>query len=195
MKIRILFLISIIAVLAPFIKAYGQPTDPFCHMEVVSGSPVIFNFTTADDYANGKVLHYTTTLRAYFMKSPRYWEFCVRTTDGLFDGPGNLSTNIVSVKLENLYYQNMNTQVSPGNNGELSWSILDDVRLSTSDGTLAHCDIKPEKITLNSPYNAPYSLFFVVRFKILVTDDVQIDERTAGYYASQALFYMKSYYP
>ncbi|MCQ2253407.1 MAG: hypothetical protein MJZ61_08150 [Bacteroidales bacterium] len=166
--------------------------DPFCHVEVVSGSPALFSFNTIQDLVQGKTLSYTSMIRVTYFKPPKRWWFCVRSMSDIFDGPSFLANQIVVVDVEDFYFNTIGNSVAAYSDAHW-WNVSGYRRLhNNNDVFLAQGEV----FSKNS-FPGKQTLYFVVRFKIQADanyTDLQLTDKLAGYYASQAVFFMKTNY-
>lgn len=188
MKHWILIAISYLLLFTASFSAYSQTIDPYCHVEVVSGSPAIFNLSTLDDITNGKTLTYSSRIRVFFFKAPSKWTFCAKSNALFFDGPSSdLSVQTVKINVEHLYF-NKDVDVQPGDFDDYGWNANSYVELTENGTELAQGWIK------NNQFGSRYTIDFVVRFSIQPVDFSMLSDKIAGYYASQACFYVYADY-
>jgi len=109
---RLLFILSIFLGLT--LTSLAQ-TDPYCHVEVVSGSPAFFNFTTVDELNNGKTLYYNTCIRITYTKEPDKWSLRIIASDDYFNGPDKLDAKVIRVKAESVSLNSPGSQPLSGN--------------------------------------------------------------------------------
>ncbi len=180
--------IIILSLLFQLIRvAYSQTIDPYCHVEVVSGSPAMFNLSTIDDITQGKTLAYTSRLRVFFFKAPESWKFCVKSNAENFDGPSaDMSVQNISINVEAVYFGNLS--IAPGDFDAYSWNVKSNIKLSASGTDLA------EGLVKKNQFGSRYQMDFIVRFSIEPSDASPLSDKSPGYYASQACFYVQADY-
>ena len=168
------------------ISSLAQSIDPYCHVEVVSGSPASFVFSSMSDYDAGKTLIYTSTVRAYYFKEPLSWQLCVKSAAPYFDGPGDLGVEVISMQVENLYF---NKTEIPQLGANHSWTPAGPVRPREGEQPLC-----TGNISRDFSFGDNQVLDFVIRLTCRSTASAALGDAPQGYYVSQAIFYMNTSY-
>ncbi|MCQ2253410.1 MAG: hypothetical protein MJZ61_08165 [Bacteroidales bacterium] len=181
MKVRLLLILLMI--ICARLSVVAQ--DPFCHIDVVSGSPAWFYFNTASDYANGKTLYYNTVVKIQYTKQPNIFDIYMRAASDRFDGDGVLPVSCVWVKAESATYNN------PSRNFFVATRNEERPLTNSSDGTfLMHCAFD----NLRSPDQQP-SFYVNLRFAIRPDADYTFSSLSGDIYSLISNLYIITWYP
>ncbi len=162
--------------------------DGNCHVDVVSGSPVLFQLGTMDELNNGKTITYTSVVRAFFVKPIQKWTLHAKSVAPLFDGPSDIDVSTVRLQVKQLT-MNSDLTLEPGSNDIYSYTNNGEMELRADDVVLCYGDVNPANYAIYKNYY----LIFHVQFSLKADNSdaaKSFTDKISGYYASQAVFWM-----
>ncbi|MCQ2253456.1 MAG: hypothetical protein MJZ61_08395 [Bacteroidales bacterium] len=173
--------------LAPSIDAEGQG-DPYCHVEVVSGSPALFQLNTVDELTAGKSLYYSTCLALQFTQEPKEWYLHLRPKSEFFDGaqPNSLSCQVINVKVEQVCLNTPGNVLGAGMRQKYSSSDISS-GLSPVDNTVANGWFSGgTKVDV-------FTIYVYLRFEIRPKeyDAAKLVDKPSGYYLNEIDAYVE----
>ncbi|MCQ2251478.1 MAG: hypothetical protein MJZ66_10270 [Bacteroidales bacterium] len=165
----------------------AQSMDGNCHIDVFSGSPVLFQFHNVDEMRQGKTLVYNSLVRVFVVKPLKWWKFYAKSISPVFDGPSELNSSIINLEIKQLRMDN-DFVIGPGDvPGTYTYSPTGKIALNPDKTLLAEG-------TLSTGIYKNYALYFYIQFSIEPSDSdekSQLINKNPGYYASQAVFWME----
>ncbi len=176
--------------LVPSIDAEGQG-DPYCHVEVVSGSPAFFQFNTVNEMNTGKSLYYSSCLRISYLKEPDKWELKALAESQLFEGNDEIDCQVIKVTVEKVIVNSpsgapLNHDPKYGLETRYSTNItITNSENNICNGWIDHTD-----------RNDNFSFYVYIKFSIPpgTPEREQLVNKKEGYYLNNVKFYVKSTY-
>ncbi|MCQ2251477.1 MAG: hypothetical protein MJZ66_10265 [Bacteroidales bacterium] len=190
MKYPIISIFLMLVLLAPSIDAEGQG-DPYCHVEVVSGSPAFFQFNTVNEMTTGKSLYYSSCLRISYLKEPDKWELMALAESQLFEGNDEIDCQVIKITVEKVI---LNSPSAPPLDHDPKYGVeygyCKDRPITNSENPICNGWLN------HTNRNDNFSFYVYIKFSITpgTPEREQLVNKKEGYYLNNVKFYVKSTY-